>query len=69
MKPDGNKSHAGLRKYEGWNTKQPFKANKGLTPTDLEEISKFQQLLLDLDSMSNDELWEKYGEDYLGPKH
>lgn len=40
-----------------------------LTHNDRNEVEAFQELLRDLNSkLSVDELWSKWGEDYLGPR-
>jgi hypothetical protein len=54
-----------LRKYEGWNDKR---RKPSLTATDLAEVEKFKGYLLDAARMNMDELWDKYGEEYLGPR-
>lgn len=41
---------------------------QGLTPRDRAEVETFQRFLADKARLSTDELWKKYGADYLGPK-
>lgn len=65
MKPTGRSEVISrLRKQEGFNDKR---RKTTLTAIDLAEVEKFKSYLLDAARMSMDELWDKYGEDYLGP--
>ena len=71
MKPTGrSECIARLRKQEGWNDKRRRSTlvNSTLTALDLAEVEKFKSYLRDVEHMSMDEIWDKYGEDYLGPR-
>jgi hypothetical protein len=66
MKPTGrSECIARLRKQEGWNDKR---RRSTLTTLDLTEVEKFKTYLRDAEHMTMDELWDKYGEAYLGPR-